>query len=132
MKGLIVLIAVLALFAKDGLVHGTADIGEEKMNALIGKHPVLVFSKSYCGHSKMAKHLVKGLYPQAKIVELDQEAHGTAMQNVLKSKYGHHTVPAVFVGDTLLGGNADVQKLNAKGELDQMINRVISEFEDEL
>eukprot|EP00189_Rhodosorus_marinus_P011640 CAMPEP_0184743954 /NCGR_PEP_ID=MMETSP0315-20130426/6747_1 /TAXON_ID=101924 /ORGANISM="Rhodosorus marinus, Strain UTEX LB 2760" /LENGTH=76 /DNA_ID=CAMNT_0027215439 /DNA_START=205 /DNA_END=432 /DNA_ORIENTATION=- len=76
----------------------------------------------------MAKQLITGLYPEAKIVELDREEHGTDMQNVLKSKYEHYTVPAVFLGDTLVGGNADVQKLNAKGELDQMINRVISEW----
>ncbi|KAJ8902703.1 hypothetical protein NDN08_006023 [Rhodosorus marinus] len=123
MKGLLVMIVVLGLLAGDGVVHGSANIGEEKMNALIGKHPVLVFSKSYCGFSKMAKHLITGLYPQAKVVELDREEHGTEMQNVLKSKYEHYTVPAVFLGDTLVGGNSDVQKLNANGELDQMINR---------
>jgi glutaredoxin 3 len=55
------------------------------------------------------------------IVELDNEADGSAIQEYLQEKTGQRTVPNVFINGKHIGGNSDVQDLLSKGELQKLI-----------
>eukprot|EP00190_Bangiopsis_sp_CCMP1999_P005581 CAMPEP_0198737116 /NCGR_PEP_ID=MMETSP1475-20131203/67702_1 /TAXON_ID= ORGANISM="Unidentified sp., Strain CCMP1999" /NCGR_SAMPLE_ID=MMETSP1475 /ASSEMBLY_ACC=CAM_ASM_001111 /LENGTH=99 /DNA_ID=CAMNT_0044500973 /DNA_START=155 /DNA_END=454 /DNA_ORIENTATION=+ len=82
------------------------------MAKLIDDHDVIVFSKSYCPHSRAAKDLLKDQSVKAEIVELDQEKDGADMQNYIREEFDHHTVPAVFFHGELIGGNSDLQDMH--------------------
>eukprot|EP00045_Choanoeca_perplexa_P020454 m.4378 g.4378 ORF g.4378 m.4378 type:complete len:115 (-) comp6907_c0_seq1:97-441(-) len=76
---------------------------------------IVVFSKTYCPYCTRAKSALKDAGFTFDLIELDtgdvtrdgETASGNDVQNVLKTKYSHRTVPAVFVKGKLLGGCDD-------------------------
>lgn len=48
-------------------------------------------------------------------------ATGIEMQEYLTSKTGQRTVPNIFISGKHIGGNSDIQTLNSKAELAQLI-----------
>mmetsp|Transcript_6525 Transcript_6525/g.9853 ORF Transcript_6525/g.9853 Transcript_6525/m.9853 type:complete len:103 (-) Transcript_6525:215-523(-) len=90
---------------------------DKKVDQLIEENPLLIVSKSYCPYCKSTKDLFKSLGAQGKIVEIDQEKNGSAMQQAFANKSGQRTVPMVFIGQKFYGGNSDVQKLHGQNQL---------------
>lgn len=96
---------------------------------LTTKHPVVVFSKSYCPHCTSAKDLVRSasfssLLPSPESVfvsELDQVENGQLLQDTLQQMTGQRTVPNVFVNGGHLGGNDSLQAAWRSGELKQAL-----------
>jgi glutaredoxin len=81
---------------------------------------VIIFSKSYCPHSKRAKNILLGHYditPAPYVVELDQHPIGPALQQLLREKTGRGTVPNVLVNGRSIGGGDDVAALDQSDEL---------------
>ncbi|KAI5474524.1 glutaredoxin 3 [Pseudohyphozyma bogoriensis] len=89
------------------------------------KSPVAVFSKSYCPYCMKAKHLLSklGQDDKTKKIELDHHPQGSLIQQLLAERAGvsHVTVPQVFVGGKLIGGNDDLQALHKRGGLEPML-----------
>ena len=82
--------------------------------------PVVIFSKSYCGFSKAAKHLLLEKYtisPPPRVVELDLHPQGAELQNYIASVTGRRTVPNVLVLKDSKGGADDMHALHEAGEL---------------
>ena len=80
---------------------------------------VIIFSKSYCPHSRRAK-TVFGHYhivPDPFIVELDQHPLGAQIQASLKESTGRGTVPNVLINGKSIGGGDEVAGLHERGEL---------------
>ena len=90
----------------------------------IGKHPVVIFSKSYCPFCMQAKALLAKFGP-VHAIELDEVANGDKIHNELKQKTGLMTVPNIFIGGDQVGGNSDLQKLHAKGKLQPLIEKAL-------
>ena len=88
------------------------------IQADIDGNNVMIYSKSYCPFAAKTKDLFKSKNIQAKIIELDQVANGQDIQNKLKEMTGQSTVPNVFIKGKHIGGNSDVQALNAAGKLE--------------
>jgi glutaredoxin len=83
-------------------------------------HLVIIFSKSYCPHSKRAKNILLGHYditPAPFVVELDQHPIGPALQQLLRENTGRGTVPNVLVNGKSIGGGDDVAALDQSDEL---------------
>lgn len=83
-------------------------------------HLVIIFSKSYCPHSKRAKNILLGHYditPAPFVVELDQHPIGPALQQLLRENTGRGTVPNVLVNGRSIGGGDDVAALDQSDEL---------------
>ena len=80
---------------------------------------VIVFSKSYCPHSKRAKSILTKyiIDPAPFVVELDQHPLGPGLQNRLAELTGRRTVPNVLVGAVSIGGGDDVAALDESGNL---------------
>ena len=80
----------------------------------------MVFSKSYCPHSKATKTLLAHKEVSFEVIELDQVPDGKAIQEVLKSaKFGgQRTVPNIFIAGQHIGGNSELQSLENKRMLD--------------
>ncbi|XP_024381218.1 glutaredoxin isoform X2 [Physcomitrium patens] len=88
-----------------------------KVQELIEQNPLIVFSKSKCPFCKTVKELFKSLEVEPRVVEIDLEKDGGAIQKALFQTSKQLTVPNVFIGGEHIGGNDAVKALHSKGEL---------------
>lgn len=91
------------------------------VNQLIQDNKVAVFSKTYCPYCKKTKALFTELKEPFAVMELDVEEGGEAVQEYIKSTYGHRTVPAVFIKGNLLGGCDDTVGAHKSGKLAELL-----------
>ena len=80
----------------------------------------MVFSKSYCPYCKSTKQKLDKTGAKYKLIELDHESEGDAIQNALQEISGQRTVPNIFINKKHIGGNSDLQALDAS-ELDELL-----------
>ncbi|KAG6029785.1 hypothetical protein E4U19_005829 [Claviceps sp. Clav32 group G5] len=100
---------------------------ELELNAMLKKSPVVIFSKTYCPHSKRAKGILLEKYiikPEPYVVELDEHPMGPALQAALYEKTGRKTVPNVLVNGISIGGGDDVVGLDDQNKLAGKIQRL--------
>ena len=85
------------------VIRAGQDLSEVVAEA-IAKHPVMVFSKSYCPFCIKVKAALKGKRIEFEAWELDLvEEAGSGIQQELVSKTGQKTVPSVFVNGKHIG-----------------------------
>ena len=94
-----------------------ANLGEQ-IDADVAANKVVVYSKSWCPFCVQTKNLLNQKGIQFKLVELDQTGDGDEIQARLLGKTGQRTVPNIFIGGEHIGGNSELQALNADGQLD--------------
>lgn len=85
---------------------------------------VIIFSKTYCPHSKRAKDILLSKYsivPAPFVVELDQHPIGAQLQAKLAEMTGRKTVPNVFINGKSIGGGDDVAELDQTMKLIEKI-----------
>lgn len=83
---------------------------------------VVIYSKSYCPYCRATKQLFQRIpTAQLKVIELDREENGLAIQQVLLAKTGQRTVPNVFVNNKHVGGNDDTQQAFRDGTLEVLL-----------
>ena len=58
---------------------------------------------------------------QYTVVELDQDADGTAMRAELADLVGRTSVPAIWIGGEFVGGATDLFDIGKAGELQPML-----------
>lgn len=124
--------------------HKSSDPGEdmarEELQKILKKSPIIIFSKSYCPHSKRAKDLLLHRYdiqPPPYVVELDlmstvvpkhktpagDDAHeqdvtlGRKLQDLLASLTGRRTVPNIMINTQSIGGASEVVGFDEEGVL---------------
>lgn len=76
--------------------------------------PVIIFSKSYCPHSKRAKQLLLEDYviqPTPLVIELDIITNGDKLQKYLHKLTGQRTVPNIMIDGVSRGGASDMAEL---------------------
>lgn len=81
---------------------------------------MVIFSKSYCPHSKRAKHILLEGYeisPKPLVVELDQHRLGVELQSLLGETTGRRTVPNVLVSGKSIGGGDTIASLDQSDNL---------------
>ncbi|KFH42494.1 Glutaredoxin-like protein [Hapsidospora chrysogenum ATCC 11550] len=92
-----------------------------KVQQYIDSSPVVVFSKTYCPYCASTKSLLKSFGAKTTILELDQEADGSAMQDALQEISGQRTVPNIFIAQKHIGGNSELQSLDKAGKLQGLL-----------
>ncbi|KAG5978837.1 hypothetical protein E4U55_005852 [Claviceps digitariae] len=100
---------------------------EVELNAILKKSPVVIFSKTYCPHSKRAKGVLLEKYiitPEPYVVELDEHPLGPALQDTLHEKTGRGTVPNVLINGVSIGGGDDIVDLDNHNKLASKIKRL--------
>lgn len=81
---------------------------------------VIIFSKSYCPHSKRAKGILLDKYsidPPPYVVELDEHPKGKELQARLAELTGRNTVPNIMINGKSIGGADDTAELDARKTL---------------
>ncbi|KAI6682854.1 hypothetical protein NL676_028767 [Syzygium grande] len=89
----------------------------DKAKEIAASTPVVVFSKTYCGYCKRVKQLLTQLGASYKVIELDKEGDGAAVQSALADWTGLRTVPNVFIGGNHIGGCDSVTEKHQAGQL---------------
>lgn len=93
---------------------------EEDMANILKRAPMVIFSKSYCPHSKKAKRVLLQAYsiePPPYVVELDQHPKGAKLQELLLQTTGRRTVPNILINGKSMGGGDETERLWKSGEL---------------
>ena len=91
-----------------------------KIQNVIRKHTVVIFSKTYCPYCKRVKELFKKPMQkgQCKVVELDTLRNGVELQTTLQKMTKQSTVPNVFLRGQHIGGcDAVEERLRKLGYL---------------
>lgn len=81
---------------------------------------VIIFSKSYCPHSRRAKGILLEKYiidPAPYVVELDLHPLGVGLQARLAELTQRRTVPNVLINGVSIGGGDEVADLDARRTL---------------
>ncbi|KAF9478785.1 thioredoxin-like protein [Pholiota conissans] len=87
------------------------------------EYPVIVFSKTYCPHSRRAKELLKAyeLHPPPKIIEVDLRDDGNMIKHLLTRLTRHSTFPNILVGGKSIGGSDNLHALHADKSLKRLL-----------
>ncbi|KAK4523789.1 hypothetical protein GAYE_SCF00G1685 [Galdieria yellowstonensis] len=98
----------------------------EEIQRLIASAFVVVFSKSWCPFCDRVKQLFRSLGVSFKVIELDQEKNGSAIQSALYELTKQRTVPNVFINGQHVGGCDQVMQLERKGTLKKLLEPVLT------
>lgn len=79
---------------------------------------IVLYTKDHCSYCKGAKVLLtkKGV----SFTDIEITGNDILMAEMVK-KSGRYTVPQIFIGDTHVGGGADLAALDAAGGLDPLL-----------
>eukprot|EP00815_Leptocylindrus_aporus_P010391 CAMPEP_0116050464 /NCGR_PEP_ID=MMETSP0322-20121206/399_1 /TAXON_ID=163516 /ORGANISM="Leptocylindrus danicus var. apora, Strain B651" /LENGTH=154 /DNA_ID=CAMNT_0003533025 /DNA_START=92 /DNA_END=556 /DNA_ORIENTATION=+ len=110
----------------------------EFVHQVIEESDIAIFSKSYCPYCKAAKATIEEFIGDDEnldltIVELDLIGgeHASRIQSMLVKLTKQRTVPNIFIEESHIGGNSDLQELAKSGELREIIVEIMDErFED--
>ncbi|XP_031098661.1 monothiol glutaredoxin-S2-like [Ipomoea triloba] len=96
---------------------------ESSVLRMAKKKPVVIFSKSSCCMSYSIKSLFSDLAVYPAVYELDEIPSGREIEQALARMGCNPTVPAVFVGGVLVGGESEVMSRHLQGSLEPMLKK---------
>ncbi|KAM7527100.1 hypothetical protein LguiB_030510 [Lonicera macranthoides] len=85
--------------------------------------PVVIFSKSSCCMSHTIKTLIYSFGANLSVYELDDLSNRQQMERELKALGCKPGVPAVFIGQELIGGANEIMSLHVCGKLVPLLKR---------
>ena len=80
---------------------------------------VIIYSGETCPHCSAAKALLKS--KNVEYEEIDIWKNPSKAKEMLQKTNGPRTIPQIFIGDHLVGGNDQLQEANGNGELDKLL-----------
>jgi len=99
---------------------------------VVSKHPVVVFSKSYCPFCRRALEVLRSYseFVEPLVFDLTEIEDSAAkmtgkrtIQETLQMMTGRRTVPNVFVGGKSIGGGDETTMLHMSGELNDLLRK---------
>ncbi|KAI9260808.1 glutaredoxin [Sporodiniella umbellata] len=94
---------------------------KELVKKTVAENKIAVFSKTYCSFSIRAKDLLDDMQVEYKVVELNVEPEGEAIQRSLAELTKQNTVPNIFINQQHLGGYSDLQAAYSSGKLQKLL-----------
>jgi glutaredoxin 3 len=80
---------------------------------------IVIYTTRYCPYCSMAKRLLT--QKQARFEEIDVTGDPDARHKLAAKASGRTTVPQIWIGDTHVGGCAELYDLERQGRLDQLL-----------
>lgn len=81
--------------------------------------PVTIYTTPYCPYCVRAKNLLKS--KGVSFDEIDVSESCVLREAMIKRASGRYTVPQIFIGTRHVGGSDELHALDAKGELDPLL-----------
>lgn len=94
---------------------------KKSVESAIESNKILVYSKTYCPYCTATKDLLGKYGVDYKLIELNTTSDGGEVQRALQEISGQRAVPNVFINGEHIGGNSDLQALESKGELRNLL-----------
>ncbi|KAM0003444.1 putative thioredoxin-disulfide reductase [Helianthus debilis subsp. tardiflorus] len=91
------------------------------VTSLVSERPVVIFSKDSCCMSHTIKTLISNFGANPIVYELDEHPDGKQLEKELKGLGCKPSVPAVFIGEELIGGANEIMSLHLQGQLVQLL-----------
>ena len=80
-----------------------------------------IYTSPFCGFCFEAKELLKS--KGVNYTEIDVTSHSNLHSEMKQRSGGQKTVPQIFIDNNHVGGCDDLYSLNARGELDKLLNQ---------
>lgn len=93
----------------------------EFVNREINSDKVVIFSKTVCFFSYLAKLQFEKLNHPFKAIEVDVRADADLIINVLFEMTGRTSLPRVFVNGKFIGGGQEVERMYEDGSLEKLL-----------
>ena len=81
--------------------------------------PVTIYTKPFCGFCHAAKRLLA--HKGVDFTEIDISGNPELRQEMIQKANGRTTVPQIWIGETHVGGFDDIDALEGRGRLDQLL-----------
>ncbi|KAK9057263.1 hypothetical protein SSX86_022098 [Deinandra increscens subsp. villosa] len=91
------------------------------VKSLVNERPVVIFSKTTCCMGHTIKTLISNFGANPTVYELDEHPEGKQLEKELRGLGCKPSVPAVFIGEVLIGGANEIMSLHLKGQLVQLL-----------
>ena len=79
---------------------------------------VLIYSTRFCPYCRMVERLLEKKGVQAERVMVDEDP---ARRDEMTRRVGRTSVPQIFIGETHVGGYAELASLERAGQLDALL-----------
>ena len=89
----------------------------DTVNRLVEQKPLVIFAKSCCCISHSVMQLISSYGANATVYQLDEMSNGKEVENALQKLGLRPGVPAVFIGQKLVGGANEIISLQVQGRL---------------
>ncbi|MCR4346768.1 MAG: glutaredoxin 3 [Sulfuricaulis sp.] len=89
---------------------------------------MLIYGSRLCPYCRMAERLLEKKGIQAEKVMVDENS---ARRDEMTRRAGRTSVPQIFIGETYVGGYAELAVLERTGQLDAMLNSCERNIRDE-
>ncbi|KVI12517.1 Glutaredoxin [Cynara cardunculus var. scolymus] len=93
------------------------------VEGLVAEKPVVIFSKSSCCMCHTIKTLIYSYGVNPTVYELDSHPNGQQLERQLNALGCKPSVPAVFVGQDLIGGAKEMMTLHMQRYLARILTR---------
>lgn len=92
------------------------------VKSAVKTHKVVVFSKTTCPFSILAKKiLIEAGVQDMKVFEIERREDAPEIQEALHNITGRRTVPNVFIKGKSIGGGSETAELYQSGKLREML-----------
>lgn len=81
---------------------------------------ITIYTTALCGYCRAAKELLRR--KGAVFTEIDVSFDPESRRQMTTRAHGRYTVPQIFIGDTHVGGFAELYTLDSRGELDRLLD----------
>ncbi|XVF21903.1 hypothetical protein REPUB_Repub12eG0129200 [Reevesia pubescens] len=95
----------------------------EMVRTMVADRPAVIFSRSSCCMSHTIKTLISGFGANPTVYELDEIQNGQQIERALQQMGCKPSVPAVFIGQQLIGGPNQIMTLQVKNQLVPLLIR---------
>uniref|UniRef100_A0A2P2NL38 Glutaredoxin grx n=1 Tax=Rhizophora mucronata TaxID=61149 RepID=A0A2P2NL38_RHIMU len=89
----------------------------DAVNRFVKDKPLVIFTKSNCCMSHSIHSLMSGFGAYPTVFELDRIPNGPEIERALVQMGCQPSVPAVFIGQKLVGGERQVMSLHVRNQL---------------
>lgn len=102
----------------------------QHVRSLIKDNKIFVAAKTYCPYCNATLKLLfqdkKLRKDQVLLLQLDTMKEGSEIQEALTEISGQRTVPNIYILGEHIGGNSDLQALEASGKLDELLEKALA------
>ncbi|KMS98629.1 hypothetical protein BVRB_3g070270 [Beta vulgaris subsp. vulgaris] len=93
----------------------------DTVNRLVEEKALVIFSRSSCCISHSVMQLISSYGANATVYELDDMSNGQEVDKALQRLGLRPSVPAVFIGQKLIGSAKEIISLQVQGKLMPML-----------